>query len=179
MVCNYLLDVDFSICFSSDDVDCIWAKIKSIIVNACSKFVATTSVKSSNLPKWFSPSIRHLLNKIHTLRHRIKKQPPCYLSHNMEQAMQEQIDHAKSEYKFALIHKFAHDKSELYRFLSSLTTSNAMPNVLYHDNNPEPDLSKHFELFNQYFTSILVHSSFPLSTLSQIPLLKSFFYFFQ
>ena len=38
-ICSYLLDVDFSVCFESNDIEFIWCKLKSFIFEAMSLYV--------------------------------------------------------------------------------------------------------------------------------------------
>uniref|UniRef100_A0A1X7TFU4 Reverse transcriptase domain-containing protein n=1 Tax=Amphimedon queenslandica TaxID=400682 RepID=A0A1X7TFU4_AMPQE len=58
---DHLLDTDFSY-FSSVDIEFLWDYLKSIILDACHKFIPRAS-SSTRYPLWFTGNIRHQLNK--------------------------------------------------------------------------------------------------------------------
>ena len=58
---DFLNDIDFSHCFSYPDINSIWMEIKGIIVMARNRYVPRVHAKRSQLPKWFTPSLHHLL----------------------------------------------------------------------------------------------------------------------
>ncbi len=47
-ICNYLMDVDFSICTSTSDIDLVWITIKESILDALELYVPR--VKILDLP---------------------------------------------------------------------------------------------------------------------------------
>ena len=51
LICTYLLDVDFSVCFDSNDIEFIWCKIKSSILEAMSLYVPKVLKRDPSRPK--------------------------------------------------------------------------------------------------------------------------------
>ena len=64
---SYLLDIDFTPCFVRDNINCAWQLFKGIILKATSLFIPKVKLKSHQPPQWFTPAIRHHLNRIHTI----------------------------------------------------------------------------------------------------------------
>ena len=54
---DYLLQVDFSDCYHSDDVECVWAIIKQSILKAMLLHIPKVRLKSQQTPKWFNSEI--------------------------------------------------------------------------------------------------------------------------
>ena len=109
-MCDYLLDWDFDLCLSSQDVEFIWSHIKSAIITAIDKFVPTTTVsrRHSHQPRWFDGLICHNLNRLRTLRKRCLSNPtPSRLDHlsQLESTLSEDIATAESTYVSRLIQK--------------------------------------------------------------------------
>ena len=61
---DHLCDIDFSTCLNSLHLDNSWDASLRVITDAC--------LKSSNLPRWFTPHIKHLINKSSTIRKRLR-----------------------------------------------------------------------------------------------------------
>ena len=64
---DYLLEFDFSFC-NSMDIDSAWNHLKSILSIGCSRYIPKIRINSHRPPKWFNSDIRHLLNRVHSLR---------------------------------------------------------------------------------------------------------------
>lgn len=139
---DYYCDCDFSICFSTDDINIIWDKFKSVITAGCEKHVPKVKSRRHPLPKWFTPTITHSLNKISTLRRSIKKKPsPEKINtlRRLEEDLNSQINSARIQHEHSLVQNFSSNKSKLYRHLRSLTTSKNIPNLIYLDEVQETD----------------------------------------
>uniref|UniRef100_A0A1X7SRP6 Endonuclease/exonuclease/phosphatase domain-containing protein n=1 Tax=Amphimedon queenslandica TaxID=400682 RepID=A0A1X7SRP6_AMPQE len=72
--CNYdamadhLLDIDFSVYFSSNNIDYLWTFLKNILNDSIATFVPKVRRSSQKFPKWFTGQIRHHLNQLRSLR---------------------------------------------------------------------------------------------------------------
>ena len=69
---DHLCDIDFSTCFNSLHLDNSWDALLRVITDACDTFIPKRTSKSSNLPRWFTPHIKHLINKSRTIRKRLR-----------------------------------------------------------------------------------------------------------
>ena len=56
-------------------VDDFWLKFKSIVLDAISLLVSQFKTKSHKLPRWYSPEIKHHLDKLRTLRKKFRSHP--------------------------------------------------------------------------------------------------------
>jgi len=72
---NYLLELDLTL---SDDVEYSWYIIKSAILDATALFIPKIKLKPNNLPKYFTPNIKHQLNYTCTLRKKKLRSPTDY-----------------------------------------------------------------------------------------------------
>ena len=55
--CSFLLDVDFSVCLQSNDIEFIWAMIKSVLYHAMCLYIPKISIQSRPNPPCFSAYI--------------------------------------------------------------------------------------------------------------------------
>jgi len=74
-LCSYLLDTNFDKCFQSNDVESVWNELELVIYDAMHLFIPKIKINPSRNPKWFTPSIRHRLNCLRTLRRKFIKHP--------------------------------------------------------------------------------------------------------
>ena len=51
------MDVDFSACFRSTNIEFIWSMIKSVSYHAMCLYIPKTRLRSRQDPQWFDPSI--------------------------------------------------------------------------------------------------------------------------
>ena len=75
---DYLLDYDFSAILSHSDVEYVWHQLKEILSEAIPLFVPKVKLRSYQRPKWFTSEIQHSLNRIHSLRKKVRKSPSPY-----------------------------------------------------------------------------------------------------
>ena len=74
-LCSYLLGLDFSGCFQSNNIEFIWDTVKSIIYEAMCRYIPKVKLKTYRNPPWFNSSIRHHINCLRTLRKNINTIP--------------------------------------------------------------------------------------------------------
>ena len=79
-MCSFICDHDFASFYSIDNVEVLLSQLKSVINNAICKFVPSIKICSSRLPKWFTPAIKHKLNKLRFLRKKCRHHPTAALS---------------------------------------------------------------------------------------------------
>ena len=59
---------NFDQCLHSDNVEFIWDQLKRAIYSAQSLCIPFLPVRSINQPKWFTPTVRHKVKCLHTLK---------------------------------------------------------------------------------------------------------------
>ena len=95
---SYLLDLDFSVCFLSNDIEFVWSFIKSFLYQAMYMFVPKTHIRSHKDPPWFNPSIRHRVKMLKTLRRKYKTRQSSSISAKIVQ-LELELQHLISESK--------------------------------------------------------------------------------
>ena len=172
-LCDYLLDYDFTSCFSSMNVELIWSELKSIIISAIHNFAPTVKLRCRQTPKWFTSQIRHQLNCIHSIRRKAKSRPsPHYLAKlkNSESQLAEEIQSAKLSYESNLVQDFATiNSNKIYKYLNSLLKHGTIPPIMHHESSEAFSSKNKASLFNQYFQSVFTTSSFILPPLNDLP----------
>lgn len=58
-LCNYLMDCDFSLCYEESDVEAIWSVLKRMVTSAMHLFIPRVQLRKFQLPRWFTPDLRH------------------------------------------------------------------------------------------------------------------------
>ena len=116
----YFLDFNFEFISSAGSTNNAWSFLKDSLLYACDLYIPTCSLHSNKYPPWFNADIKHLLNKIHTLRRRLKKKTTQQKTANlnsMELTLQCLIAMSKDLYISNLINSFSHKPRKLYQFL--------------------------------------------------------------
>ncbi len=112
LICSHLLDFDFDKWFQSSDIELIWTELKSVIyAEAMHLFILKIKIKSSRSPKWFTPTIRHLLNCHRTLCRKVAKHHSDHTKskiESLEADLKFKISCANSDYEAHLIDTFHH-----------------------------------------------------------------------
>ena len=163
-ICSFLLDVDFSVCLQSSNIEFIWAVIKSVIYHAMCLFIPKFCLRSHQDPPWINSSIRHQTNCLRTLRRRFRSKPSPHIASKIdciEKHLQQCIASAKSSYESQLL-SFIRQKgtSQVFKYIRNITSHNSIPNAVYlHRTSANNDLEK-ANLFITYFHSIFTKSSF-------------------
>ena len=172
IICDYLMDVDFSSCFSCNDIEFVWFFIKSVIYSAISMFVPKVRVKLHNSPKWFDSDIRHHLKCLRTLRRRFRCHPTSNLRSridNSELLLKLKMLTAKSSFESNLI-KSLHsgNSSGVYKYIRSITGSNNLPSTMCLGETATSCNKEIAQLFNEYFHSIFNTTVFELPSVSNL-----------
>ena len=74
-LCNTMLQVDFTPCLFSQDIEFVWNFTKPEIVKAMLLHIPITRLCSHQFPKWFTPSTHHQVKCMHTLRRKCSQSP--------------------------------------------------------------------------------------------------------
>ena len=157
-MCAYLMDVDFSFCLTSLDIEFVWCCIISVIYKAMFLFIPKVYAKCYQGPKWHTPAIRHHINCLRTLKKRFKSHPTLSLKQkiqHLEESLQQEMVSAKSVFEWKLIERLkSGNSSAVYRYIRNLTGSNGIPQSVYFKNVSASMDSDKASLFNQYFHSV-------------------------
>ena len=76
---DYLLQSDFTPCYSSNNVEHIWESINDLLLNAIHIFIPMSKIHCNQQPIWFNSETRHCINQLKTLRHRYKHHPTHHI----------------------------------------------------------------------------------------------------
>ena len=108
---EHLLDVDFSDCLLSNDVNHIWGCLSSVIRNAVDYLAPKVKLRPrNNNPPWFNSNIPHHLNCIRSLRKKYGLKPLACNKMKLENAearLLELMSAAKSSYESQPVEQFA------------------------------------------------------------------------
>ena len=117
-----------------------------------------TAKRRSTLPKWFSPQVRHLLNKICSLKRKLRSHSsPSLLAKRalLEEDLPNEIDLAKAEYVSHLRYTNANNWFKLFKHLSSLKATPTIPASAYYNDLEVSDRVRKCDLF---MSSSTLHS---------------------
>ena len=170
---NTLVQVS-SICSS---VQPYWSDLKDAIARSTLNCIPKVVIPTKQTPPWFNASVRHMLNKVHTLRRRLRRHPTHMLEGkltHMENDLQSIIQSAKEHYLSHLVSMFGSNPSKLYSYLTNLSKSKFESPFIQHDNEIIHDSYKKATLFNEFFNSTLTTSTYVLPPVSSLPAPSSF-----
>ena len=129
-LCSYLLDVDFSVCFQSNDIEFIWFSIKSFIYDAMLLYIPKVRLRSRQGPKWFDSNIRHHLNCLRTLRRKYNFHPTSLRLLKIKVQLQSRISSAKSVFETNLLTSLQSNESSInFSYIRSVTGQNESTKV--------------------------------------------------
>ena len=164
----YLCNTDFSDCYNFNDVELAWSFIKSVILFAIEQCVPTIKIGPHQQPRWFTPTLRHHIKCVRTLRKKYLRSPTERNKtqlHAAEVNLSNEFIQAKTTYESNLIHNFAStNDSKIYQYIRNLTNSHLIPTTIHLDNLSAHDDFGKATLFNQYFHSVFTISSMDLPT---------------
>ena len=170
---QYLSEFDFSPLLHIYNLDSLWDQLKQILLNSAALFIPKIKAKSSPNPPWFTPSIRHHLHIVHSLRKAYRKHPSPSNSNKLasaEQQIQILMSEAKLEFEDHLVATFAHNNSsKIYSYIRTLSRNSGLPPVMYLDSISATTNSDKAELFNQFFHSVFSSTTFTLPPTSCLP----------
>ena len=118
-----------------------------LMYQALSIFVPKITIKAHNRPKWFTSTLQHQLNQLHTLRRKCTSTPSPSNQAKLlaaEQNFQSTISAAKHSYENSLINQFSEKQnSSIYKYLSFLTNSSSFPTTMHYNSScASTDLDK-------------------------------------
>ena len=155
---NSMMNHKFHEYYHLSEVEEVWATLKHILQTAIQAFVPQFLVKKKQHPKWFTPTIKHRLNCIHSLRRKYKKNPSNNLKLKLqaeEDNLQALIVEAKSDYESNLISNYASGNNSLiYKYISSLSKSDCLPSQMHLGTDTATCDQDKARLFNSYFYSV-------------------------
>ena len=124
-MCLYLLDHDFSDYLQSENIDELCLYLKSLLKETVDMFVPKVRVSYKNSPKWFTPEIRHGINKLRHLKRRYKQHPSSNLQRviiDKENLIQEEINTARADWEEKLVAESAGFSShKIYKHIRNLS----------------------------------------------------------
>ena len=155
---NSMMNHNFHEYCHLSDVEEVWATLKHILQAAIQAFVPQFLVKKKQHPNWFTPTIKHRLNCIHSLRRKYKKNPSSNLKLKLqaeEDNLQAFIVEAKSDYESNLISNYASgNHGFIYKYISSLSKSYCLPLQMHLGTDTATCDQDKARLFNSYFYSV-------------------------
>ena len=127
------------------------------------EFIPLIKQKTAYHPKYFTPSIRHQVNCIRSLKKKYYKSPSnTKLKHldNAKKLLANQISSAKSDYERKLINDFAFkSQSKIYKYIRNIKKSTSIPaTVNFGEASATDDVNKAM-LFNEFFYSVFSTSN--------------------
>ena len=101
-LCDFLLDCNFDLCYTSTYINLIWSELKQIITSAFADFIPIWRNSPHKAPKWFNSNVCHNLNCIHSLRRKYKRNPNILHKQKLEHSellLQSIMSSAKSTFE--------------------------------------------------------------------------------
>ena len=149
-----------SLCYYlSDNVDSILSQLRSIIMyEVCINLVLTFRKKSKCYPCWFTAEVRHLLNRVHTCRRRLKRSPTVTSAtrlEHLESELNAACVIAQSNYVAHLINTHSSSPRKLYRYLADLSKQKTSVGLLVDGGVPVVNLTDKVKIFMISFTQHL------------------------
>ena len=161
--------------YSLVDVDSAWDELSSYIVSAVHACVpiSPNPLKSKHVyPNWYTPQIKHTLNKIRSLQKYLLKHPSStkqLVLNNLRLQNQHLIEQAKADHDANLIGSFAMNSKGLFSYLQRLSKSKLIPNSFWLNDKLESDSLKIAESFNLFFHSTFTKSNYFLPSMDLLP----------
>ena len=161
---SYLFDCDFSDCLQSNDIEYVWATIKSHIYAAMTLCIPKKKIRRANQPCWFTSDIIHHTNCVRTLRRKAKAHPTEHNASKLKSSelnLKEKALLAKTQFETKLIHECANtNSSRIYKYISKINGHNTIPPTMSLESHTANSNFEKVSLFNTYFHSVFTESSF-------------------
>ena len=74
-LCSFLMDYDFSLLLSSNNVEFMWCFLKNSIHTAMNFYIPKVRLRKHQYPQWFTPELRHLTKCARFVKKRISHCP--------------------------------------------------------------------------------------------------------
>ena len=123
----YILDCDFSECLQSDNIELVWAYIKSCIYCAINLYIPKFKRKWLKYPFWFTYEIKHHLNCLRTLKRRTKAHPTVCNQCKLKSSMRHLQDIIISFYETQLMKWLV---ITTFKYINSITGNGTIPPVI-------------------------------------------------
>ena len=121
-LCDFMLDLNWSECFSITDVETLWSNIKGHITGALPLFIPRVRLRSRQHAPWLKSNLLHQLNCLRSKKKKIKSTRITATGNEiskLEQEFQNNFDVAKSDYEAKLTQDFAStNNSKIFRYLN-------------------------------------------------------------
>lgn len=172
---DYLLDYDFSHCFTDPDIDTSWSRFKEVLRVSMAKFIPLTRARSTaHSAPWLRGPLLHQLKQLLSLKRCYKKTLSSSLKAKLavkELTFSLAFAEAKSQFEVQLVKEHGRDPSRLYRYIRSTTKSAELPRSMSFGSKLASDDLEKATLFNEYFYSVFTrgYSSVPQSPQSFPP----------
>ena len=161
----FILHYDFSPYFQLTDVEALWKYLKQALIDAVEANVPKLFIRKHQRPKWFTPTIQHRLNQVHSLRRKLRLHPTEANKQKLDNAesdLQNLMKEAKCHFESSLVHRFANTHDNLiYKYLSSFSKGSSLPQTMYFGSVSGSSDQCKAQLFNNFFYSIFNNSSDP------------------
>ena len=171
---NFLSTIDYFVCERLPDVNSIWSFIRNNILDGMNTYIPKITIQPANqLPKWFTPDIRHQIKCLQTLRRKHKHHPTEHTTARLNSAevnLKNSIKQAKTNFEANLINNFAfNNESKIYKYIKRLIP---FPLPSFQENVATRDIDK-ANLFNQFFFSIFTPNLGSLPSYDELPTINS------
>ena len=154
------------------NVNTLCNNLRDLMFMVCNSTVPHISISKSHQPKWFNAQIRHLLNKVHTLRRVAKKHPSTANSTKLakqESSLQSLMESTKRQYVLNYIKTHHSNPRKIFNHLRQLSNDSQIPQALHHEQTLYSSPSGIANAFNVYFNSIFTRSQFILPPCDKLP----------
>ena len=151
------LDVNFILSFASNDINNTWQPLKSVILNACSLFIAKVYLKAHQHHRLFSPTLRHHLNHIHSLGRQDKHDPSSHnitKLHEGELNLEDLMIKAQTKYESHIFNTNAKNCKSAYLYMHSTSKKLFLPQHVFFNSLSASSPHERAEQFNDYFYSV-------------------------
>ena len=161
-LCNYLLDIDYSLCLQSGSIEYVWSYLKHVILSGMNMFIPKRRVKHRHHPHWYNSEILHTINCLRTARKKFKSPSNLLKVHALESHLSSLITTAKSDFECKLSVQPA---SKIFSYIRSFLPSSSIPPTVSLDSHTGSSNYEKATLFHSVFTQ----SSFQIPPLETLP----------
>ena len=136
-------------------------------------FIPKIKKKTKRYPRWFNSTIRHQLNCLHSLKRKNRSNPTEHKLSKIkscEEKLQKEMVSARECHEENLIKSASSGNTSLiFKHIRSITGRNVIPTMVTYGNLTAASDYGKATLFNKFFYSVFVHSSFLLPSTDNLP----------
>ena len=174
---QFISTCDLTAYYNTTNVNSAWAILKELLLSGMDLFIPKIKLKPTQYPNWFSPTIRHHLKCLRTLRKKLHRHftlASVQRLIQLEELTQQELYNAKETYEKELINSYAQSKNpKLFRYIKSITKFGSLLSILVNDSVKAVSDKDKAELFNQYFYSVFTDAATPLPNLEEVSIPSS------